>query len=74
MLRFIDDNDQRIVLGTGPAGDQITIDVSAGEIRIKAQTRIVIDAPQVELGEHVSQPLVLGGGLMLYLNQLVAQS
>jgi len=68
----LDDSDQRITLSGGSGGNQITIEVQPGVIKIKGETKVIVDAPQVELGGNVSQPLVLGGELLQYLNQLVA--
>lgn len=67
----MDDNDQRIILSDEHGSNQIIIEIQQGLVRIKGKTKVTVEAPQVELGENVGQPVVLGGELLQYLNQLV---
>jgi hypothetical protein len=59
-LEVTDKNDNSIKM------DSSTIKISAGNA-----TKIVIDAPQIEIVENSSEPLVFGNQLTQYLNQVV---
>ena len=52
-------------------GNKINIDINGGLINIKANTKVVVDAPQIELVDGAAHPLVFGDELLTYLNQLV---
>lgn len=72
LLIELDDAHQRILLSDKLGTNQVIIDVQAGQVKIKGDSRITVEAPQVELGTQVGQPVMLGGELLQYLNQLVA--
>lgn len=52
-------------------GNRIKIDSNGDLINIKANMKVVVDAPQIELVDGASHPLVFGDDLLTYLNQLV---
>jgi uncharacterized protein involved in type VI secretion and phage assembly len=56
---------------TDSNGNSITMDKSVIKISTGDATKIVIDAPQIELVENATHPLVFGDSLLQYLNQLV---
>lgn len=72
LLIELDDDEQQIIFSDGIGSNHITIEVQKGKVEIKGKTKIVIKAPQIELGGNVDQPVVLGGELLQYLNQLAA--
>ena len=39
---------------------------------MQAATKVVVEAPQIELVQNATHPLVFGDNLLQYLNQLVA--
>ena len=47
------------------------IRVQDGKITIQAAQKVVVEAPQIELVENATHPLVFGDNLLTYLNQLV---
>jgi phage baseplate assembly protein V len=60
---------QRIEIRT-KGGQEVTLDENAGAVRIKANQKVVLEAPKVDLGgEGGSQALVLGGKFMELFNK-----
>lgn len=70
MLTF-DDNGKKITLTDEDGSNIITIDVQPGTIKVKATTKVIVEAPQIELVENATHPIVFGDELMSYLNQMV---
>lgn len=48
----------------------VKIQVQAGKISVQGQVKVTVDAPQIELVQGASHPLVFGDQLLQYLNQL----
>ena len=67
----LDDADKTIGLSDADGNNVITIEANAGKIKIKATTKVVVEAPQIELVENSTHPLVFGDDLLKYLNQIV---
>lgn len=67
---ILDDNAGTLEI-TDSNGNTITMDSSTVKIAAGNATRIVIDAPQIELVDGASHPLVFGDNLLQYLNQIV---
>jgi uncharacterized protein involved in type VI secretion and phage assembly len=72
MVASLDDERQTITLSDAQGVNHISIQVEAGQVRLKGAVRVVIEAPQIELVENGMHPLVLGDALLQYLNQLVS--
>ena len=51
-------------------GNEIHIDVDGGIIKIKANSKVVVDAPQIELVGGASHPLAFGDELLTHLNNM----
>ncbi|MXV49671.1 type VI secretion system tip protein VgrG [Pedobacter sp. HMF7647] len=51
--------------------NQIHIDVNGGIIKIKGNSKVVVDAPQIELVDGAAHPLVFGDDLLTYLTDIV---
>ncbi len=49
----------------------LKIQVQQGQVSLTAQTKVTVDAPQIELVQGASHPLVFGDQLLQYLNQVV---
>jgi phage baseplate assembly protein gpV len=56
---------------TDSNANSVTMDASTVKIAAGGAVKVVIDAPQIELVDGATSPLVLGDQLMQYLNQLV---
>ncbi len=70
MITF-DDNSEKITLSDQNGSNIMTIEVQSGKIRLQASLKVVVEAPQIELVENATHPLVFGDNLLQYLNQLV---
>ena len=67
----LDDDSETVVISDGSGGNKVTIRSRAGRIEIEAATKVVVEAPQIELVDGAGHPLVYGDSLLTYLNQLV---
>ncbi len=65
------DSDEKITLSDSDGSNFLTIEVQQGKIKLQATAKVVVEAPQIELVENATHPLVFGDDLLQYLNQLV---
>jgi hypothetical protein len=65
-------NDKDITISDQSSGNAIEIKVQQGQVNIKGKTKVVVDAPQIDLVDGAGHPLVLGDNLLQYLNQVAA--
>ena len=70
MITF-DDDAEKLTLSDQNGNNIMTFEVRQGKIRMQATTKVVVEAPQIELVENATHPLVFGDDLLQYLNQLV---
>jgi hypothetical protein len=68
----VDAGDQNLSLTTQSGANSVTIDVQQGLVTVKGKSKVVVDAPQIELTSGATHPLVFGDQLLQYLNQLVS--
>ena len=71
LMLALDDDAQTISLSDSSGSNFMQITVQQGTITIKATTKVVVDAPQIELVDGSTHPLVFGDQLLQYLNQIV---
>jgi hypothetical protein len=71
MMLSFDDNGKVITLSDQNGDNILTIDAQQGKIRINANLKVVVEAPQIELVENSIHPLVFGDDLVTFLTQLV---
>jgi hypothetical protein len=71
MVTLDDDNDTAVVSDSRGA-NILEIKASQGRVEIRAQTKVIVDAPQIELVDGARHPLTFGDDLLQYLNQLIA--
>jgi uncharacterized protein involved in type VI secretion and phage assembly len=72
LLLAMDDGGKTIALSDSDGNNLIKITVQQGQIKMQAATKVVVEAPQIELVQSATHPLVLGNELMNYLNQLAS--
>jgi hypothetical protein len=72
LLLSLDDGGKTITLSDSDGSNVIKFQVNQGQIKMLAATKVVIEAPQIELVQNATHPLVFGDNLLTYLNQLVA--
>ena len=65
------DDSKTIAISDKNGSNILTIEVQSGKATLKAATKVVIEAPQIELVDGASHALVYGDDLLQYLNQLV---
>jgi len=71
LLLALDDDGRSISLSDADGNNFLNIQVNQGQIKVQATTKVAVEAPQIELVEGASHPLVFGDNLLQYLNQLV---
>lgn len=71
MLVALDDDAETVTLSDSGGANLVTIKVQEGLVKVLAATKVVVEAPQIELVENATHPLVFGDDLLSYLNQLV---
>jgi len=71
LLLAFDDGGKTIALSDSNGNNLLKFQIDQGHIKMQAGTKIVVEAPQIELVENATHPLVFGDNLLTYLNQLV---
>ena len=71
LMVTLDDDSQTITVSDDNGNNMLTIQVQQGKITIQGATKAVVEAPQIELVENATHPVVFGDQLLQYLNQLV---
>ena len=72
LLVALSDDSQTISVSDANGTNLLKIEAQAGKITVQAKTKVVVEAPQIELVDGASHALVFGDELMNYLNQLVS--
>lgn len=67
----MDDRQEAITVSDSRGNNLIKLQVREGKITIQGTTKVVVEAPQIELVENATHPLVFGDSLLQYLNQVV---
>src|SRR5262245_26070484 len=67
----IDDRAQTITISDGNGSNFVVVKAQQSEVRVQATTKVIVEAPQIELVDSATHPLVFGDNLLTYLNQLV---
>jgi hypothetical protein len=71
LLVALNDDSQTISISDANGTNLLKIEAQAGKITVQAQTKVIVEAPQIELVDGASHPLVFGDELTTYLSQLV---
>lgn len=72
LLLALHDDSQTIALSDSSGANILEIEVQPGKVTLKATTKVVVEAPQIELVANATHPGVFGDNLMTYLSQLVS--
>ena len=72
LMVTLDDDEQVITMSDKDGNNFVSIQVQQGEVKIQGTLKVVVEAPQIELVENSTHPVVFGDLLLQYLNQLVA--
>lgn len=71
LLVALHDDSRTIAISDSDGANLLRIEVQGGTVTVKGSTKVVVEAPQVELVSGGSHPGVFGDKLTTYLNQLV---
>lgn len=71
LMLALHDNSQTVALSDANGSNILEMKVQQGVVTLKASTKVVVEAPQIELVADATHPGVFGDKLMAYLNQLV---
>lgn len=71
LLLSLDDAGNTISLSDAGGQNLVQIEVGHGTVTVRAAAKVVVDAPQIQLVDGASHPLVFGDALLEYLNQIV---
>lgn len=71
LMVSMDDDGQVIDVSDEDGSNLLKIEVRQGQILVQGATKAVVEAPQIELVQNATHPVVFGDELMTYLNQLV---
>lgn len=71
LMLALHDDSKLIALSDANGSNIVKIEVNAGKVTVKAGTKVVVEAPQIEIVENATHPAVFGDQLMTYLSQLV---
>ena len=71
LMIALQDSDQSIAISDGNGDNLMLIEVQSGKITVKAGSKVVIEAPQIELVQDSTHPLVFGDDLLNFLNEMV---
>ena len=72
LLVTLDDKQQVITLSDEEGSNLVTIEVEQGKVTLKGAQKVVVEAPQIELIENATHPVVFGDKLLTYLTKLVS--
>jgi hypothetical protein len=72
LLVALNDDSQTISISDSNGTNLLKIEAQGGKITVQAQGKVVVEAPQIELVDGASHPLVFGDELMSYLSQVVS--
>lgn len=71
LLVALNDDSQTITVSDSSGTNLLKIEAQAGKIRVQAQTKVIVEAPQIEIVDSAAHPAVFGDDLLTYLNTLV---
>ncbi len=72
LLVALDDGGRKIAVSDSDGSNLLKIEVNQGQVTVQATSKVVVEAPQIELVQGATHPLVFGDDLLQYLNQLVS--
>ena len=72
LLVALNDDSQTISISDANGKNLLKIEAQDGKITLQAQTKVVVEAPRIEIVDGASHPLVFGDELMSYLGQVVS--
>jgi hypothetical protein len=72
LMVSLDDDANTLTLSDSNGSNLMTISVNDGQIKLLATSKVIVEAPLIELTEGATHPVPFGDSLLQYLNQLVS--
>jgi hypothetical protein len=72
LMVTLDDGSQKITVSDQDGSNMVEIQVQQKKITVKGALKAVVEAPQIELVENATHPVVFGDQLVQYLTQLTS--
>jgi len=72
LMVSLNDDANTLTLSDGHGSNLMTISVNDGQIKLLATSKVIVEAPLIELTEGAKHPVPFGDSLLQYLNQLVS--
>jgi len=70
LMVVLNDEKQSIAISDKNGKNLLKIEISEGKASLNASTKVILQAPQIELVENSPHPLVFGDSLLTYLSQM----
>ena len=71
MLVSLNDDAQTVAISNGDGSNSVMMQMQSGQVKILAVSKVIIEAPQIEIVAGGSHPVVFGDDLLQYLSELV---
>jgi hypothetical protein len=71
LMLSLNDHDQTIALSDQNGKNLLKIRVKEGVVYLQGTTKVIVEAPKINLAENACHPVVFGDELMIYLTQIV---
>lgn len=72
LMLVFDDSAQTLTLSDANGNNLLKFEMQQGQVKLQVTTKVIVEAPQIELVQNATHPLVFGDNLLTYLNQLVS--
>jgi hypothetical protein len=72
LMAALDDDANTLTLSDDKGSNLLVIKVGDGQVRVQAVSKVIVEAPLIELTDGAAHPLAFGDSLLQYLNQLVS--
>ena len=72
LMVALDDAANTLSLSDANGSNFMTISVNDGQIKVQCTSKVIVEAPLIELTDGATHPLAFGDSLLQYLNQLVS--
>ncbi len=71
LMVTLDDDAQTITMSDSGGSNYVTVKAQDGQIKVCGTSKVIVEAPQIELVEGAAHPVVYGDDLLQYLTQVV---
>lgn len=72
LMVSLDDDGKKIRVSDENGNNLLEIATQSGKVTVEASSKVVVEAPQIELVKNASHPVVFGDELMTHLTEMMA--